>query len=559
MSSLRARRLLHAADPAVATPRPSGGVFTAVNSWVNSCGHAHTTRRGVSHEITILHVDDDPSFAELTATRLERQDDLFGVETVTSADEALAWLADGPPDCIVSDYEMPGTDGIELLRAVREEYSDLPFVLFTGRGSEAVASDAISAGVTDYLQKQSGVEQYELLANRVRNAVTARREARRAARQETLMRLTEAVGDTGGFEIDLETHEITTTEGARRLADLPEDADLDVAEAVELYHPDDRQAVRRDIDRAVETGEQTRGTYRYTPPDADDRLFEITFDPATVDGDTTALRGAIRDVTERRERRHALEQTETLFRHAQDGLFLVDVDEQFTVERVNPALEESMGLTAATACGQTPRQVFGGDADGAGVEARYRECVERRDALQYEEQFDLDEETTHWQTRIAPVVLDDTVEYIVGSTRNVTEQKRRQRELEAEQRFVSQATDAMDDLLYVLDDDGTLCRWNSRVTEVTGYAAAELDGADPLTFFYEPHRERVADALATALTGEDVTVEADLLTAAGERIPYEFTGARLTDEAGRTTGVVGIGRDVTDRRSRERRLQELTD
>ena len=523
---------------------------------MNSFLYAIVCWYSVPRKIALLHVDDDPSFADLTATALERQDDRFTVETVADADEALTRLASRLPDCIVSDYNMPGMDGIELLRAVREEHPDLPFILFTGRGSEAVASDAVSAGVTDYLQKQSGIEQYELLANRVRNAVTARREARRAARQETLMRLTEAVGDTGGFEVDLETREITMTEGARRLVDLPDDAELDVAEAVDLYHPDDRQAVRRDIDRAVETGEQTRGTYRYTPPDGDDRLLEITFDPATVDGDTTALRGAVRDVTERRERRHALEQVETLFRHAQDGLFLVDVGEQFSIERVNPALEASMGLTAATICGQTPRAVFGGGTND--IEARYRECIERRDALQYEEQFELDGETTHWETRIAPVVLDDTVEYIVGSTRNVTEQKRRQRELEAEQRFVSQATDAMDDLLYVLDDDGTLCRWNSRVTEVTGYAAAELDGANPLKFFQEPHRERVADAMKTALAGEDVTVEADLLTATGKRIPYEFTGARLTDDAGHTTGVVGIGRDVTERRARERRLAALT-
>jgi PAS domain S-box-containing protein len=65
---------------------------------------------------------------------------------------------------------MPGMTGLEFLREVREEYHDLPFILFTGRGSEEVASDAISMGVTDYLQK-GGTEQYELLANRITNAV----------------------------------------------------------------------------------------------------------------------------------------------------------------------------------------------------------------------------------------------------------------------------------------------------------------------------------------------------------------------------------------------------
>ncbi len=133
--------------------------------------------------IQVLHVDDEPDFADLTATSLERENDLFTVEAATSADEGLKLLADRPPDCVVSEYSMTGMDGLELLQAVREDHPDLPFTPFTGKGSEAVASEAISAGVTDYLQKGSGSEQ-EPLANRIENAVTIHR-SRRAAQQRT--------------------------------------------------------------------------------------------------------------------------------------------------------------------------------------------------------------------------------------------------------------------------------------------------------------------------------------------------------------------------------------
>lgn len=50
-------------------------------------------------------------------------------------------------------YDMPRQTGIEFLETVREEYPGLPFILYTGKGSEEVAADAISAGVFDYLQK----------------------------------------------------------------------------------------------------------------------------------------------------------------------------------------------------------------------------------------------------------------------------------------------------------------------------------------------------------------------------------------------------------------------
>lgn len=53
---------------------------------------------------------------------------------------------------------MPGLDGLDVLERVRGEYPDLPFILFTGKGSEEIASDAISKGVTDYLQKGGGTE-----------------------------------------------------------------------------------------------------------------------------------------------------------------------------------------------------------------------------------------------------------------------------------------------------------------------------------------------------------------------------------------------------------------
>jgi DNA-binding NtrC family response regulator len=134
--------------------------------------------------IRVLRVDDEPAITDLTATVLEREDDRFTVETATSADDGLERTNAHPPDCVVSDYNMPGTDGLESLQAVREKHPDIPFIYFTGEGTDAVASDAIFAGVTDYLQKGSGSEQYELLANRLEDAVTTHR-SQQVAQQRT--------------------------------------------------------------------------------------------------------------------------------------------------------------------------------------------------------------------------------------------------------------------------------------------------------------------------------------------------------------------------------------
>ncbi len=388
--------------------------------------HNMTLNSGeIGGTIHVLHVDDEPDFADLTATFLERENDQFKVETATSASDGLARLNGSTFDCIISDYDMPGQDGIELLETVREEYPTLPFILYTGKGSEVVASEAIAADVTDYLQKGPGSEQYELLANRICNSVQARRETKRASRQDQLMRMTEFVGSTGGFEIDMETDEVLLTDGAERLLNLPEYAERTIEAVIQRYHPEDREEIHQTIDRAYETGEQTRGTWRYQPSEGDQRLLSVTLTAATTNGDETILRGAIRDVTE---------------------------------------------------------------------------------------------------------------------------PKKREREIRAERRFINQALDAFDDLFYVLDTDGSLRRCNERFSEVTGYTEQELGDIHATDFFPKDERERIADSIDTALTSGRATLEADLLTTDGGRHPYEFTGICLTDADGNANGLIGIGRDVTERK-----------
>ena len=83
----------------------------------------------------MLHVDDDPNFGDLIADRLENTADQITVQTVSTPNEGVSTLATDPVDCILSDYHMPAQNGVEFLETVREEYPDLPFILYTSKGS----------------------------------------------------------------------------------------------------------------------------------------------------------------------------------------------------------------------------------------------------------------------------------------------------------------------------------------------------------------------------------------------------------------------------------------
>jgi len=132
--------------------------------------------------VRVLLVDDEPGVADITSRFLERADESLDVVVEHDADAGLERLADESFDCVVSDYQMPGTNGIEFLEQVRARNSDIPFILFTGKGSEDLASEAISAGVTNYLQKETGTDHYEVLARQVRNAVAKRRAEERVSK-----------------------------------------------------------------------------------------------------------------------------------------------------------------------------------------------------------------------------------------------------------------------------------------------------------------------------------------------------------------------------------------
>ena len=140
-----------------------------------------TELASMSDRIHVLHLDDNEQFLDVVSTFLEEDNDDIDVTTETAADAAIETLQNGAGvDCVLSDYRMGPTDGVDFLREVRAVDERLPFILYTGKGSEEVASEAITQGVTDYLQKDHSADQYDLLANRIRNAVE------RARAQESL-------------------------------------------------------------------------------------------------------------------------------------------------------------------------------------------------------------------------------------------------------------------------------------------------------------------------------------------------------------------------------------
>ncbi|WP_394698609.1 response regulator [uncultured Methanospirillum sp.] len=120
--------------------------------------------------LKVIYVDDEVPLLQLGKIFLERSGSIT-IDTVSSAKEALKMIPAGNYDAIISDYQMPGMDGIEFLQVIRETIGDIPFILFTGRGREEVVIQAINNGADFYLQKGGDpVPQFVELEHKIHQA-----------------------------------------------------------------------------------------------------------------------------------------------------------------------------------------------------------------------------------------------------------------------------------------------------------------------------------------------------------------------------------------------------
>ena len=110
----------------------------------------------------MLVVDDDPTYRTLVAQAVRS----FGHDPVVAADGLEAWdrFLDASPDVVITDWTMPGIDGIELCRRIRQHPggSMAYVIVVTGRNSKEQVATGILAGADDYLTKPLVVEDLHL-------------------------------------------------------------------------------------------------------------------------------------------------------------------------------------------------------------------------------------------------------------------------------------------------------------------------------------------------------------------------------------------------------------
>lgn len=189
--------------------------------------------------IKALYVDDEEPLLEIAHAFLEGNDHIE-LDTTTDPHTALNKVLKNEYDIIVSDYQMPGMDGLRLLREIRTANNKTPFILFTGKGREEVVIQALNEGADFYLQKGGQPRPlFAELAHMIILAVQKHRSSESLLVSETRLKRAEEAAGFGHWEWDFNSGLIVASHGAVLICGLDK-SEFAVEEFMEMSTPESK-------------------------------------------------------------------------------------------------------------------------------------------------------------------------------------------------------------------------------------------------------------------------------------------------------------------------------
>ncbi len=509
-------------------------------------------------QIQVLMIDDEPAILEQAEIYLKKKNEKIEPITAESGKKGLEILSEQSVDVIVSDYQMPGMDGLELLKNIRKKKElDIPFILFTGRGREEVAMEALNLGAERYLKKGGDPRtQFGLLSDAI---LQEHRLYMREKELERSEREKRRILDSAAEHIIYHDEEHRIIWANQAAADSVEKnpQDLEGKKCYKVWGDEEAPCQDCPVTKALNSGEIERDDVE----SPDGRYWYITASPILdYDGNIEGVVEVSLDITDRKKQlnyfNRLYKEYEIIFNNVQECIFLVDVTDEgeFEFQRLNQYEEETIGLKSEEVRGKTPVEAVG-KKTGKKFEKKYKECLERKETIIYEEEVELPAGKRIALTKLNPVIFGSEVEKIVGISLDITERKEMEREIwRQKNRFETLVSNAQDGI-YIRDLEGTITYVNERFAEIHGYDKKELIGLTSWDLLHEDSKDDISEEeYNEKLIQEDEPAEIKIKRKDGEIRQALITNSMTVGINGEKE-IFGIVRDITERKQQEKKLK----
>jgi PAS domain S-box-containing protein len=302
-----------------------------------------------NNPIHILLIDDEPTLLDLGIIFLKEQGG-FEVTSASKVSYALSLLDTQIFDAIVSDYQMPEMDGLSLLTLLREQGNDTPFIIFTGKGREEVAMQALNCGADFYIQKAGDPKsEFADLESKIRYAVYRKRAEKELESTLDNLKRSQQIAHIGNWMLNVNKGVFTASEEGLAIFGFLENNQPSMDDISAAIHPDDRVFARNTLAKTLETGDPYNIDIRIHRCDTGElRYIQSQGFLLNKDSDEKIVFGTNLDITDRKKAEIALSETnsflENLIRIASVPILIWN--QEYLISRLNSACEQLLGLPA---------------------------------------------------------------------------------------------------------------------------------------------------------------------------------------------------------------------
>jgi two-component system, cell cycle sensor histidine kinase and response regulator CckA len=423
--------------------------------------------------LKLLLVDDNPDDRTLVIHELQREFPGLDVDQVYQAD-ALERSLQGPPfDLVITDYRLNWSDGLEVLRRVRQVFADTPVIMFTGTGNQEIAVQALKSGLDDYVVKSP--KHFKRLPAAVRAALEKQRQRQALISSEEDFRRVIRCSPIAMAIYDEQEHVTFLNERFTRIfgyqkSDIP---DLETWWAKAYPEPAYREQVKAvwkhaqaKAQRLVADIEPHR--YRVTCKDGSERIVEIL---GSIIGEKHLV--ILNDITQQRYADEQLLQMGAIVESSDDAIIGMDLDG--VVTSWNRGAEKIYGYSREERIGK-PLSVILPEGSQGELEqildrTRHGEHIEHLETLHRRK----DGRTINMSLTISPIV---DAEGVVTSASSIGSDISHRVSLEQQLRQ-AQKMEALGTLAGGIAHD-----FNNILTAIIGHASLlnlKLEKHDPLT------------------------------------------------------------------------------
>jgi PAS domain S-box-containing protein len=502
--------------------------------------------------IRVLLVDDESSLLKIAKQCLEMEGP-FQVETVSSVEPALEKIKAESYDAIVSDYQMPGKDGLEFLKEFRDSGHSIPFIMFTGKGREEVAVKAWNMGADHYVNKNGDPDTvYCELAHCLRSSVEKHRAEAQA--KETTQKLQTIYHNAveGISYVDPEENFVYVNEAFADILGCR--ADQLVGTNLRRFVGEEDWAKIRSETKRRSGGQSSRYEVAFCRIDGAKRDVLISGSPLfDSDGCFAGTVGIVLDITERKKAEEELRRSEERYRELAESIsdifFAMDQDLRYTYW--NKASERLTGIQEKDAIGKSLTELFP-DVKGTAMEQFYLERLRTKEPGTFVNRYNIGGRDSIFEINAYP-----TRNGLSIFTKDVTDRKKAEKALrESEEKFRNLAEQSPN--MVFINKKGRVVYANKRAEEVMGYAREEFYSPDFnfLTLIAPDSRELIKSDFAKHMKGEDTSpFEYKLVTKQGKIIDAMLI-SKLIDYEGEKA-ILGTVTEITERKKTEKNTSEL--